>query len=142
MNENKFCHVYGYYFKNAIQKVTWYQLFSKFSTIMRHIAKGIWKAPYSWRFYEQGSTYALILFWISWNENGKDASEVISCTKIRAFLWRTLHQDISIIIIFFSFSETNLVFKFNLVLLNNFHHSLFTFLLFDTMCILELIQCL
>ena len=37
--------------------------------------------------------------------------------KSEPVLWRTLHQDISLIIVFFFFTETNLVFKFNLVLM-------------------------
>ena len=46
-----FCHGHDNYFKSTILKVTWYQLFSKFSTITRHIDNGIWKTPYSWKFY-------------------------------------------------------------------------------------------
>ena len=46
----------------------------------------------------------------------EDASEIISCTKSEPVLWRTSHQDISLIIIFFFFSETNLNFKFNLAI--------------------------
>ena len=37
--------------------------------------------------------------------------------KSEPVLWRTLHQDISLIIVFFFFTGTNLVFKFNLVLM-------------------------
>ena len=45
----------------------------------------------------------------------EDASEIISCTKSEPVLWRTSHQDISLIIIFFFFSETNLNFKLDLL---------------------------
>ena len=43
MDENDFRHVYDIYFKNANLKVSWYQLFSKFSTTARHIDNGIWR---------------------------------------------------------------------------------------------------
>ena len=36
--------------------------------------------------------------------------------KCEPLLWRTLDQDISLTVVFFCLSETNLVFKFNLVL--------------------------
>ena len=47
---------------------------------------------------------------------GEGAVEIISCTKIGVCLWRTLHQDILLIIVLFFASQTNLVFKFNRVL--------------------------
>ena len=53
--------------------------------------------------------------------------------------------DISLVIIRFFFSQTNLVFKSNLVfieILDCFCHNLFTFLPFDILRTLKLIQCL
>ena len=64
----------------------------------------------------------------------EDASEIVSCTKSEPVLWRTLHQDISLIIIFFFFSETNLNFKFNLAISLPFYF-------FYTVWILDFNQC-
>ena len=57
-----------------------------FSTITRHLDKGIWKTLSSWRFHRHGST------------------------KVSS-----LHQDIWLIIVCFSFSQTNLDFALNLI---------------------------
>ena len=65
LDENDCRHGYGNYFKSAILKVTWYQLFSKFSTITRHIDNSIWKKLYSWRFHGHGSIYVLIIPWVN-----------------------------------------------------------------------------
>ena len=100
-------------------KITWYQLFLKFPTITRHIDNGIWKTPYSWRFYGHGPTYMLILCWtkIMKRKWATVPWKLLVAQKSEPVLWRTWHQDISLIVVFFFFSETNLVFKFNLVLI-------------------------
>ena len=118
MDENDFGHGYGNYFKNSILKVTWYQLFWKFWTTTGHIDNGIWKTPYSWRFYGHGSTYVLILSWINMTKRkwAKVPWKLLVAQKFKPVLWRLLHQDISLIIFFFFF-ETNLVFIFNLVVI-------------------------
>ena len=64
---------------------------SSFSTTTRHLDNGIWKTPYNWRFYGHGSTQ----------------------------VW-SLHQYILLIIISLSFSQTNLVLKFNQMLIEQF----------------------
>ena len=77
---------------------------------------------YSWRFYGHGSTYVFILSWINmmtW-KLAKAPWKLLVPQKSEPILWRTLHQGISLIIIFFFFSETNLVFKFNLVVIEKF----------------------
>ena len=84
---------------------------SSFSTITRHLDKGIWKTLSSWRFHRHGST------------------------KVSS-----LDQDIWLIIVCFSFSQTNLDFAFNLIWWGNFRHNLFTFLSFDILCILKFTQ--
>ena len=82
-----------------------------FSTITRHLDKGIWKTLSSWRFHRHGST------------------------KVSK-----MHQDIWLIIVCFSFSQTNLDFAFNLIWWSNFCHNLFTFLSIDILCTLKFIQ--
>ena len=61
-----------------------------------------------------------------WQRHLKDTLQL----KILWTSVSSLHQDIELIIVCFSFSQTSLVFKFNLML-NNFCHNLFTFLSFD-----------
>ena len=60
---------------------------SSFLTIARKLDKSIWKTPYNWRFYGHGSLYV-----------------------------SSLHKDIWHIAVYFSFSQTSLVFKFNLIM--------------------------
>ena len=118
LDENNFRHGYGNYFKIAILKVTWYQLFWKFSAIMRHIDKGILKTPYSWRFYEHGSTYVFIfLDKYCETKRTKIPWKLLVAQKSEPFLWRTLHHYIPLIIKFLFFFETNLVFWCDLVLI-------------------------
>ena len=71
---------------------------SSFPTIMRHLDNSIWKTPYNWRFYRFGST------------------------KVSS-----LHQYIWLIIVCTSFSQTNPVFKFNLMLIEKFSSQLIYF---------------
>ena len=99
LDENNFRHVHGNYFKSAVLKVTWLQLC--FLKITRHIGNGIWKILYSWRFYGNGSIYTSIFSWVNimkwkwvkvpWNLSVAQKSEPV--------LWRTLHPDISRIIV-------------------------------------------
>ena len=110
LDENDFRQVYDNYFKIVILKVTWYQLFWKFSAIMRHIDRGILKSPYSWRFYEHGSTYGFIFLDKYYEtKRTKIPWKLLVAQKPEPFLWRTLYQDIPLIKLFFFF-ETNLVF--------------------------------
>ena len=78
-----------------------------------------WRTPYGWRFYRSR--------W--WNENQRRCLENYhswkKCTKI---------DDVSLVVIRFFFSQTNLVFKCNPVfirILDSFRHSLFALLPFD-----------
>ena len=91
----------------------------KFSTITRYIDNGIWKTPCSWKFYRRGSTYVLILSCINMMKRkwAKVPWKLLAAQTSNTVLWRTLHQDILLIIVYFFFFETNLVFKFNLVLI-------------------------
>ena len=43
--------------------------------------------------------------------------KLLPAQKSEPVLWETLHQDISLIILFFFYTEINLVFKFNLMLI-------------------------
>ena len=72
-----------------------------FSKITRHIGNGIWKILYSWRFYGHGSIYTSIFSWVNimkwkwvkvpWNLSVAQKPEPV--------LWRTLHPDVSRIIV-------------------------------------------
>ena len=91
---------------------------NSFSTIMRHVNNGIWKTHCSWRLYRHESAYVIILFWVNivtqtW---AKVPWELSIAQKSEPFR-RALHQDLSLITAFFFFSQTNLVFTFNLVLI-------------------------
>ena len=89
---------------------------SIFLTFTRHIDNGISKTPCSWRFFGNG--------WIRANSSldeyhetkmGEGAQKTISCTKV----WACFMKNISLIVFFF-FSQANLDFKFNLVLIEQF----------------------
>ena len=80
---DNFCHDYVNDFINFILKVTWYQqLFSKFSTITKHIDNVIWKTPY----------VRVNSFLYKYNEikMGESALEIIGCTKIWACFLRNI----------------------------------------------------
>ena len=106
--------------KSVILKITWYQLFSKFSTFTRwHIDNSIWKTRYSWRFYRHESTYALILSWINIMKRKwvKMPYKLLVAQKNRVCsLEKTFARHFTFIIFFFLF-ERNLVFKLNLLLI-------------------------
>ena len=111
---------YGNYLKEPFWKlldICYVQSF--FSTTMIHIENGIWVTHYSWRFYGHESTYVLIVSWVSIIKRkwAKVPGKLSVWQKSKPALQRTLHQDISFIIAFFFFAQTNLVFKFNLVLI-------------------------
>ena len=88
---------------------------SYFSTITRHIDNDFWKTSCSWRFYGHGWTYVTILFWVNiMTKNWAKVPWKLSVgRKSESVLQRALHQDISLIIALL-FSQTKLVFKFNL----------------------------
>ena len=88
-----------------------------FSTITGHIDNGTWKIFCSWRFYGHRSTYKWILFWVKMKWKWVKVPWKLSVAqKSEPILWRTLHQDISLIIVLCFASQTKLVFKFNLIL--------------------------
>ena len=69
---------------------------SFFSTISRHNDNGIWKAPYSWRYYRHWSRYMLILFWVNiikrkWEEA---PWKLTVAQKSKPVLWKTVQMDI------------------------------------------------
>ena len=70
-----------------------------------------------------------------WQRHLKDSLQL-------RILWSSvssLHQDIGLIIVYFSFSQTNLVFKFNLMLIEQFLPQ-FIYLSIFWYCILKFIQ--
>ena len=89
---------------------------SSFSTIIRCYDNGIWRTPCSWRF--DGSTYVLILSWVDITKRKWEVPwKLLVAQKSESVHCSTLHHVISLNIAFFFFSQTNLVFKFNIVLI-------------------------
>ena len=145
MDKNDFSHGHGNYFKSAILKVTWNQLFSKLSTSTRHISNRIWKTTLQLKSSRTWINIRVNSFSgkIMKQKWAKVPWKLLIAQKSKPVLWGILHQGISLIIVFFFFSEASLVFNFSLVSRsNNFQHNLVIFLPFDTLCILEFIQCL
>ena len=101
LNENEFRHSYGNYFRSAVLKVTWFQLCSKF---FLNNYEAHWQ-----RHLKYTLQMKILRTWINIDANsflgkyheikmGEGALKIISCTKIQACY---LHQDISLIIVFF-----------------------------------------
>ena len=100
--------------------------------ITRHINNDIWKTTDSWRFWERRSTYVLIITWVDIMKSKwvKVRGKLPFGQESKPVLRRTFNQNISLINEFFFLSQTNLVFNFNLVLIEWFSPqfiSLFTF---------------
>ena len=95
---------------------------SSVSAITRRIDNGIWNILYSWRCYGHGSTYMLIFY--SLNTMKRKLAKLIWKLSVaqnsEPVLWRASHQDNSLIIALFFGSQSKLVFKFNLVLIEYF----------------------
>ena len=93
---------------------------SIFSTITRHNDNCIWKnlEDLTAYLYDPYDSYDQ-LGQIPWNENEtkKEPWKLLVAQKSEFVLWKILHQDISLIIMFFFLSQTNVVFVFNLVLI-------------------------
>ena len=84
------------------------------TTFTSHIDKGIWKASCSWRFYGNGSTCLPILSWVNiinrkW---AKVPGRLWVVRKSNRVLWRIFD-----LLLYSFFSQTNLVFKFRLKLI-------------------------
>ena len=62
-------------------------------TFTRYIYSGIWKAPCSWRFYGNRSTYVLIIFWVNIMNRKwvKVPGKLSVVQKYELVLWRTFH---------------------------------------------------
>ena len=122
MHENDFSHGYGNYFESAFLKVTSYRLCSKF---FRNIYGPHW---------QQHLKVTLQLKnlqkWIYMHANtflGEYHETKIGCTKV----WACFVKSISLIIVFFFFSQTNKSLSSTLCWSKNFHHNLsFSLLIF------------
>ena len=101
------------FFESAIKKVTWYQLCSKFFI---NIYEAHWQ-----RHLKDILKLKILQQWINIRANSslmnitkrkwtKGARKTISCTKV----WACFMKSISLIIVFFFFSQTNLIFKYKL----------------------------
>ena len=99
LDENDFRHCYGIFFESVILNLLDHksQPYLKF---FFNNCKTTWQRHLKY-------TLQLKILWALININVKPA------------LRRTLHQDIWLIIVCFSFSHTSLVFEFNLVLMEN-----------------------
>ena len=107
---------------------------------MRHIDNSILEDTLQWRFYGHGSTYVVIRSLrfekTSWNENRWSCLESCKLHKNSSMHLKqrcSKIDHVSLILYVSLFSETNLVFKYNFVLigtLDNFCHNLFTCLPF------------
>ena len=88
---------------------------SYFSTFARHIDNGIWKTPFSWRFYSNGSTYVPILNWLNITKLkwAKVPGRLSFAQKSESVLWRAYH------LLFYSsfFFQKNLDYKINFMLM-------------------------
>ena len=120
-NESDLPHSYGNNFETAILKVTWYQLYSNFF-INNYEVHWQWHLKDILKLKILGTWInicANFFLDIKYHETrmSKSAWEVITWTKSELDLRRTLHQDNPLVITFFFFSRTNLVLKFNLVLM-------------------------
>ena len=84
------------------------------TTFTSHIDNGIWKASCSWRFYGNGSICLPILSWVNiinrkW---AKVPGRLWVVRKSNRVLWRIFD-----LLLYSFFSQTNLVFKFRLKLI-------------------------
>ena len=118
LDENDFGHGYGSYFESAILKVTWYRLCSMF---VCNIYEAHWQ-----RHLKSTLQLKILQKWINIRTNfslgkyemkmGEGVRKTIICTKVRA----PFVKNISLITVFFFFSQTDLVFNFNLILIEQF----------------------
>ena len=92
---------------------------SSFSAFTRHIDNGIWKAPYSWIFYGHGSTYVQTLSWVNImkQKRAKVPGNYQLFNNLRQFFEEHRINTFQLLLYSSFFSQTNLAFKFNLVLI-------------------------
>ena len=106
----------------------WNYLIKPCSKFFRKNYKTLWQRQfeaihYSWKFYRHGSSYEIIFSWI--NIFKRKSAKVPGISEMS---WCN--------VILKAGSDINFIF----CCFDNFCYSLFTFLLFDTLCNLELIQ--
>ena len=92
---------------------------SSFSAFTRHIDNGIWKTPYSWIFYGHGSTYMQTLSWVNImkQKRAKVPGNYQLFNDLRRFFEEHCINTFQLLLYSSFFSQTNLAFKFNLVLI-------------------------
>ena len=92
---------------------------SSFSAFTRHIDNGIWKTPYSWIFYGHGSTYAQTLSWVNIMKQkwAKVPGNYQLFNNLRQFFEEHYTSTFQLLLHSSFFSQTNLAFKFNLMLI-------------------------
>ena len=131
LNENDIGHSYGNYFKSAILKVTWYQQYSKFflSICEAHWQRNLKDILLTVEDFKEMDQHDVpILSWINMKQKLVKVHWKLSVVqKSELVLWRTMHRDISLIIVFFFFSETNLLFRFNLQPLSQYFETFWYF---------------
>ena len=86
---------------------------TSFSIITSYINHGIWKTPYSWRFYRHRSTHVILLPWVNIikRKSTKVPGKLSFAQKYEPALRRTLHKDISLVIVCFFFLSNKPSFK-------------------------------
>ena len=92
---------------------------SSFSAFTRHIDNGIWKTPYSWIFYGHGSTHVQTLSWVNIMKQkwAKVPGNYQLFNNLRQFFEEHCTNTFQLLLYSSFFSQTNLAFKFNLVLI-------------------------
>ena len=92
---------------------------SSFSAFTRHIDNGIWKTPYSWIFYGHGSTHVQTLSWVNIMKQkwAKVPGNYQLFNNLRPFFEEHCTNTFQLLLYSSFFSQTNLAFKFNLVLI-------------------------
>ena len=131
-----------FFLESAIPRVAWSQLFRIFfSIITRHIGNNILKDTLRlnilWTWIKIRANSFIKTLANNMKQKPTKVPWTLSLTKKNAtphFKEHCTKIDISLVVIRFFFSQTNLVFKYNplfIDILDSFCHSLFTFLPFD-----------
>ena len=127
LDGTNFRHNYGKYFGSAILKVTWYQPCSKFylNNYNAHWQRHL-KDTLQLKILRTWNNIGTNSFLGKYHETkmGEGPRKTTSCTKT----WPCSLNSISLIIALFFFAQSNLVFKFNLMLIEwNSHEFIYFF---------------
>ena len=146
LDENDFRRCYGNFFQSTILKLLDLAMFKDLSHQLQDTLTTVFETiHYSWRFYGHGSPYELIFSWViickrkSAKMSGLNPSLLFEEHCIKTFDLLLIISEMSYCnVLLRAGSDINFIFCCS----PNFCYSLFTFLHFDLLCILELIQSL